>query len=83
VPYVRAFDFFRSYFNNRLIQEDYNELKSKAESLKISDFVKNRNAHGIVNIDKLMDVLVNQHQMLLGKARDHVEDLFDAFDVID
>lgn len=52
----------------------------QVDKLKENDFKKNRNTY-IVDLDRTLDVLLNQYQMMMHKQRGYVQDLFNALDV--
>jgi len=56
----------RNYFENRIPLEEYQELKVQVDKLKDNDFKKNRNTY-IVELDKTLDVLINQYQMMMHR----------------
>lgn len=79
IAFVRAQDFVKKYFQQKLKAGDYSELKKKLEALtKIASKAK----QPVVDIDEVMSLALQNFKFLLGVAQENLKDIFAACDVL-
>jgi hypothetical protein len=80
IPYVRALEACKLYFQASLPKEMYTEFIKKLEKYKEVDKTK-LNSNGIIEIDTCLLHMLEEYHILIGKIRDYVFDIFKASDL--
>ena len=74
-PFVRGLEFAREYFECSLTKQQFKEISNAIEKIKEND-TKKINRSGLVNSEKLFNILVVQYKLSISKVKNSVRDLF-------
>ena len=81
VPFRKAMDFIREYFQQKLEVVYFTELKRTIQGLIKNPRDVNISNTGVVDIDEVMQIALRNYKYLLGVTQEHVRDIFTACDV--
>lgn len=80
-PFLRADDYLRENFEDKMSQQEYVEFRAEIERLKKSDDPMLNGKAGIIDSDELLSRAIDKYQVCLNRAKQHVVDAFNSCDL--